>query len=70
MSGGETKAARRQSYFGRLLKLIDEFPNIFIVGADNVGSAQMAKIRHALRGKAVLLMGKKHYDPKSHSRTY
>jgi len=58
MSGGETKAARRQSYFGRLLKLIDEFPNIFIVGADNVGSAQMAKIRHALRGKAVLLMGK------------
>jgi len=58
MSGGESKAARRQSYFGRLLKLLDEYPNIFIVGADNVGSAQMAKIRHALRGKAVILMGK------------
>jgi len=58
MSGAENKAARRQSYFGRLLKLIDEYPNIFIVGADNVGSAQMAKIRHALRGKAVLLMEK------------
>jgi len=58
MSGGEGKAARKQAYFGRLVKLLDEYPNIFIVGADNVGSAQMAKIRHALRGKAVLLMGK------------
>jgi len=58
MSGGESKAARKQAYFGKLIKLLDEYPNIFIVGADNVGSAQMAKIRHALRGKAVLLMGK------------
>jgi large subunit ribosomal protein LP0 len=58
MSGGENKAARKQAYFGKLIKLLDEYPNIFIVGADNVGSAQMAKIRHALRGKAVLLMGK------------
>jgi len=58
MSGAESKAARKQAYFGRLIKLLDEYPRIFIVGADNVGSAQMAKIRHALRGKAVLLMGK------------
>jgi len=58
MSGGESKAARKQNYFGRLIKLLDEYPNIFIVGADNVGSSQMSKIRHALRGKAVLLMGK------------
>jgi len=58
MSGAESKAARKQAYFGRLIKLLDKYPRIFIVGADNVGSAQMAKIRHALRGKAVLLMGK------------
>lgn len=59
MSGGDDiKAIRRQGYFGRLIKLIDEYPMIFIVGCDNVGSSQMAKIRHALRGKAVLLMGK------------
>jgi len=58
MSGAEGKAARKQAYFAKLIKLLDEYPNIFIVGADNVGSAQMAKIRHALRGKAVLLMGK------------
>jgi len=58
MSGAEGKAARKQAYFGKLIKLLDEYPKIFIVGADNVGSAQMAKIRHALRGKGVILMGK------------
>jgi len=30
----------------------------FIVGADNVGSKQMQEIRIALRGKAIVLMGK------------
>jgi len=58
MSGAEGKAARKQAYFAKLIKLLDEYPKIFIVGADNVGSAQMAKIRHALRGKGVILMGK------------
>merc|ERR1712154_127063 len=36
----------------------DEYPKCFIVGADNVGSKQMQEIRIALRGKAVVLMGK------------
>jgi len=58
MPGGEAKSARKEEYFKKLIKLVDEYPKIFIVGADNVGSAQMAKIRHALRGKAVILMGK------------
>jgi len=58
MSGVENKLARKNAYFEKLIKLIDEYPKIFIVGCDNVGSAQMAKIRHALRGKAVVLMGK------------
>jgi len=58
MSGAEGKKARKNEYFKKLVKLLDEYPRIFIVGADNVGSAQMAKIRHALRGKAVILMGK------------
>jgi len=48
----------KNAYFEKLIKLVDEYPKVFIVGADNVGSAQMAKIRRALRGKAVLLMGK------------
>jgi len=58
MSGAESKAARKQAFFSKLIKLLDEYPKIFIVGADNVGSSQMQKIRVALRGKAVILMGK------------
>merc|ERR1711962_577165 len=38
--------------------LLDEYPKCFIVGADNVGSKQMQEIRIALRGQAVVLMGK------------
>jgi large subunit ribosomal protein LP0 len=37
---------------------LDEYPKCFIVGADNVGSRQMQQIRIALRGSAVVLMGK------------
>lgn len=38
--------------------MLDEYPKCFIVGADNVGSSQMQKIRISLRGSAVILMGK------------
>jgi ribosomal protein L10 len=31
---------------------LDEYPKVFIVGADNVGSRQMQKIRLSLRGHA------------------
>ena len=34
------------------------YPKCFIVGADNVGSKQMQEIRIALRGQAIVLMGK------------
>jgi len=49
---------RKQAYFSKLAKLLEEYPKIMIVGADNVGSNHMQKIRKALRGKGVLLMGK------------
>merc|ERR1711936_82498 len=42
----------------KLENLLEEYPKCFIVGADNVGSKQMQEIRIALRGKAVVLMGK------------
>jgi len=51
-------AERKQAYFNKLGKLIEEYPKILVVGADNVGSNQMAKVRKALRGKGTLLMGK------------
>jgi large subunit ribosomal protein LP0 len=60
MSGGDSSGkARKQQYFTRLIKLLDEYPCILVVGADNIGSNHMQQIRRALRQKgAVLLMGK------------
>lgn len=57
MSGG-AGSERKQAYFTKLIQLLDEYPKILIVGADNVGSFHMQSIRKSLRGKAVLLMGK------------
>jgi len=54
----EDKSAWKANYFTKLVALLDEYPKCFIVGADNVGSKQMQEIRIALRGQAVVLMGK------------
>jgi large subunit ribosomal protein LP0 len=60
MSQGEVSGKeKKQQYFARLIKLLEDYPCILIVGADNVGSNHMQQIRKALRAKgAVLLMGK------------
>jgi len=60
MGGGEINSKeKKQEYFTKLIKLLDEFPCIMVVGADNVGSNHMQQIRKALRAQgAVLLMGK------------
>jgi len=58
MSKGGSKAARKDRYWNRLVSLLEEYQKILIVTADNVGSNQMQQIRKAMRGKAVLLMGK------------
>jgi len=59
MVGAEGKTKKdKEEYFKKLIRLLNEYPKIFIVGADNVGSAQMAKIRRAIRGKGEVLMGK------------
>jgi len=54
----EDKSTWKANYFTKLVALLDEYPKCFIVGADNVGSKQMQEIRIALRGQAVVLMGK------------
>jgi len=60
MSGGDSSAKqRKQAYFARLIKFLDEYPCILVVGADNVGSNHMQNIRRELRLKVThLLMGK------------
>jgi large subunit ribosomal protein LP0 len=52
------RAAWKAKYFIKIGKLLDEYPRIFIVQADNVRSKQMQQIRHSLRGIAEILMGK------------
>ena len=52
--GGQNKAA----YFDKLKGLLEQYKSIFLVGIDNVSSQQMHEIRYALRGEAVVLMGK------------
>ncbi|KAI4517827.1 ribosomal protein L10-domain-containing protein [Schizophyllum commune] len=49
---------QKAAYFEKLKELLQQFPSIFIVNVDNVGSNQMHQIRVALRGKGVVLMGK------------
>lgn len=41
-----------------MTKLIDEYNQFFLVSADHVGSLQFQNIRTALRGSAIVLMGK------------
>jgi len=58
MSGGGSKAQRKEEYFAKFKDYLEKYNKILIVGADNVGSSQMQKIRTTLRGKAEVLMGK------------
>jgi large subunit ribosomal protein LP0 len=50
--------ATKEAWFTKLNDLLDNYPSIFIVNVDNVGSQQMHQIRASLRGKATVLMGK------------
>jgi len=52
------KLAKKGVYFEKLINLCVEYPQALVVHVDHVGSLQMQNIRIALRGKAVLLMGK------------
>jgi large subunit ribosomal protein LP0 len=54
----EDKSTWKASYFTKIAELFEEYPKLFIVGVDNVGSKQMQEIRIAMRGHAVILMGK------------
>jgi large subunit ribosomal protein LP0 len=55
---GTKRRQRKERYKATLVKLLQEFKNVVVVGVDNVGSLQMQKVRVALRGKATMLMGK------------
>ncbi|KAF5736589.1 60S acidic ribosomal protein PO [Tripterygium wilfordii] len=53
-----SKADKKLAYDAKLCKLLDDYSQILIVAADNVGSNQLQNIRQGLRGDSVVLMGK------------
>ncbi|KAF8396911.1 hypothetical protein HHK36_018546 [Tetracentron sinense] len=53
-----SKADKKIAYDHKLCQLLDEFSQILIAAADNVGSNQLQNIRQGLRGESVVLMGK------------
>jgi len=57
-SAGSKRWARKEKYKVKFEKLLGEYKNVLVVGVDNVGSLQMQKVRIALRGKAIMIMGK------------
>lgn len=58
MVGKQTKVDKKLAYDAKLCQLLDEYSQILIVAADNVGSNQLQNIRRGLRGDSVVLMGK------------
>ncbi|XP_059457622.1 large ribosomal subunit protein uL10 [Corylus avellana] len=56
--GKLSKADKKIAYDGKLCQLLDEYTQILVVAADNVGSTQLQNIRKGLRGDSVVLMGK------------
>lgn len=52
------KKLRKYQFREKLEKYMDEYKSILIIGVDNVGSNMLQKVRMALRGRAVILMGK------------
>jgi len=49
---------RKEKFVVKLKEAIATYKNVLVVGVDNVGSNQMQKVRVALRGKAIVVMGK------------
>ncbi|XP_015773034.1 PREDICTED: 60S acidic ribosomal protein P0-like [Acropora digitifera] len=54
----EDKTTWKANYFLKIIRFMDEYPKLFVVGVDNVGSKQMQQIRQSMRGRAEILMGK------------
>jgi len=54
----EDRSTWKANYFLKIIDLLDNYPRLFIVNVDNVGSKQMQNIRSSLRGHAEVLMGK------------
>lgn len=55
---GRVFSTKKVNYFATAHKYFDEYSKIIVILTDNVQSKQMQQIRIALRGEAVIMMGK------------
>ncbi|KAL2227439.1 UNVERIFIED_CONTAM: 60S acidic ribosomal protein P0 [Sesamum indicum] len=53
-----SKSEKKVVYDQKLCQLLDEYTQVLVAVADNVGSNQLQSIRKGLRGDSVVLMGK------------
>ncbi|KAL3700578.1 hypothetical protein R1sor_018600 [Riccia sorocarpa] len=53
-----TKQEKKQNYDKKLCELIEQYTQVLVCAADNVGSTQLQGIRKGLRPDSVVLMGK------------
>lgn len=58
MAPKATKAEKKIAYDEKMCQLLDEYNQVLVAAADNVGSNQLQNIRKGLRGDSVVLMGK------------
>lgn len=58
MAPKTSKADKKIAYDHKLCQLLDEYTQVLVAAADNVGSTQLQNIRRGLRGDSVVLMGK------------
>ncbi|KAK3017235.1 hypothetical protein RJ639_005523 [Escallonia herrerae] len=58
MAPKTSKADKKIAYDHKLCQLLDDYTQILVAAADNVGSNQLQNIRKGLRGDSVVLMGK------------
>ena len=58
MAVKSSKAQKKVEYHKKMCRLLEEYSQILIVGADHVRSKQLQDIRKGVRGHSVVLMGK------------
>lgn len=58
LTAGQRRRAKKEKHAAKFVQLLNDHKSILIIGVDNVGSNQMARVRMALRGKAIFLLGK------------
>ncbi|XP_047328787.1 60S acidic ribosomal protein P0 [Impatiens glandulifera] len=58
MAPKTSKADKKIAYDHKLCQLLDDYSQVLITAADNVGSNQLQQIRKGLRGDSIVLMGK------------